>query len=86
MTDEYINGYRQGYMDGLNVKENFKYNMFGMDLGKVLDIISDYIRKEQKSEIAYVPVGFTFSWSKRKEINEFFESLNKQGFEVKKCR
>lgn len=51
MNDEYIKGYREGYMNAIDTKQNMKYQMFGLDLGKVLEIVSEHMQKGQRRKV-----------------------------------
>ncbi len=82
MNEQYINGYRIGYMNALNIRTGFRYEMFGMDVEKVLKIVSDYVKKEKNYSDVMIPVGFEFPNSKYKEFCEFICMLNEQGFKV----
>ena len=84
MTEDYINGFKDGFMSGIDAKQNYKIQIFGMEVTKILSILEDYA-KAHESETPNIPLGFTFKWSERKEINEFFKTIAKQGYEIKKC-
>lgn len=83
MNYKEIDAYKDGFIAALNMRDQHKIMIFGMDVGKVLNILAEHIKKEQ-SEVPDIPIGYSFNWSKRKEVNEFFEQLANQGFEVVK--
>lgn len=83
MTEDYINGYKDGFVNGLDIKQNFKYQILGYDLHEILKIVCEYYDK-QKSQTPDIPIGFSFNWNKRREINDFFTMLKNQGFKVEK--
>lgn len=82
---DYISGYKDGFKNALDMKENFKYRIFDMDLGEVLDVLEKHIREKQ-SQTPDIPIGFTFNWHNRKEINNVFSELCKQGFKIYKAK
>lgn len=44
MNDEYIRGYRDGFLAALSVKNYHTINIFGMAADKVLDILAKHIK------------------------------------------
>jgi hypothetical protein len=84
LYDEYARGYQAGFLDALNMRDNFKISIFGMDAVEVLRILNEHYLKKQQSEVPNIPIGFTFNWNDREKINGWFGQLSKQGFEVKK--
>lgn len=78
--------YRDGFIAGLNIKENHKVSLLGLEVNELLDIIEKHLIEKQKSEVPDIPLGFTFNWHNRKEINNVFSELCKQGFKIYKTK
>src|ERR1700761_890015 len=52
-TDSYIDGYKDGFMNGLDLKEKFKCQIFGYDVKEILGVMGNYyINKLKKKEMA----------------------------------
>lgn len=45
MTDGYLKGYREGFINALDVKNNGKVTLCGYDIGKILDIVTKHYEK-----------------------------------------
>lgn len=50
-SDEYIIGYKTGFHDALDFRDNVKYQILGMELGKALDILSEHVKNENEKPI-----------------------------------
>lgn len=83
---DYLNGYKDGFINGTDAKQNHKISIFGMDVGEILDVLEKHVRQKQKSETPDIPMGFKFNWHNRKEINNMFSELSKQGFKIYKAK
>ena len=81
-SKEYVDGYRDGFYDGADCKQNFKLNMLGYEVGELLKIINEHELKIEK-EVG-LPTGFSSPMSKRNEWTECANELRKQGFKITK--
>ncbi len=61
-TKAEIEAYKAGFLNGVDIKENYKYNLFGLPLETVLDIIGKHIIEEDKPvfELRYPSGVFTY--------------------------
>lgn len=83
INDDYINGYKDGVKAGADIKNNFNFEVFGMNGDEVLNILGEYVKNKQ-SQTPDIPIGFKFSWNERHIYNNVFKQLSEQGFKVTK--
>ena len=50
-TERDLEVYKEGFVNGLDIKQNFKFTIFGLEIGVVMDILSEHVRNNIKDDI-----------------------------------
>lgn len=84
-NDGYFKSYRDGFIAGLNIKENHKVSLLGLEVNELLDIIEKHLIEKKKKLDWSKPLQITTRTGTHDVINLGIGWKNKRLIQIEEC-
>ena len=81
-SEKYVAAYRDGFIDGTDLKQNYKCSFFGLDIGVALDVLSAHVRKNAEKELSTKITEAGKFGIREETVIKVIDSINIAGYKI----